>query len=127
MVKEFKKYLVAAIITFVFDMLTLLLLNKIGFRPYVCLIINQIFVAYFDFAVNKIWTFKSNNKLSKQIIKYILLVVFNYFATVFVMYLFNERLGFDFIIVRLTTIAVMSIWTFFAYKFWVYKYISSVN
>jgi predicted O-methyltransferase YrrM len=77
-------------------------------------------VITFVFLMNKHWSFKDPAYSRQQVVRYSLVITFDYFFSVFAMYLFSRILNFDYRLVRLGSIAVAVSWNFFLYKYWVY-------
>jgi putative flippase GtrA len=57
----------------------------------------------------------------RQLLRYLTLASTNYVLSVVVMYVGNELLGYQYIGVRIGTLAVMVAWNFLAYKYWVFQ------
>ena len=115
------KYIVIGVITVVFDMATLIFFKEtLKFNSVLAVSANQIFIIVGNFALNKYWAFKSFSLPHRQFIRYLILAVFNYSLSIFVMWAFNQVFDYDYRIVRLVTIFISAIWTFFFYKYWVY-------
>lgn len=115
------KYIVIGVITVIFDMATLIFFKEtLKFNPVLAVSANQIFIIVGNFALNKYWAFESSTLPYKQFIRYIILAAFNYSLSIFVMWVFSQVFDYDYRIVRLVTIFISAIWTFFIYKYWVY-------
>lgn len=95
--------------------------------PVVAVITNQIVVLIFVFLLNKYWSFRGTALSHRQIIRFGIVVVFDYFFAVSAMYVFNHLLKFDYRLVRLASIAVAVSWNFFLYKYWVYVNIGPIS
>ena len=122
---QFAKYFITGISGVILDMVTLILFKEIfGWLPVVAVIVNQILLLGYIFLINKYWTFKNKEIPHKQIIRFLILAGFNYLFSVFVMYIFNHKFGFDYRLVRLASIASMVSWNFFLYKYWIYAELS---
>ncbi|MFA5210953.1 MAG: GtrA family protein [Patescibacteria group bacterium] len=120
--KQFIKYFTVGLSSFFLDIFSLILLKEYLFiSATLAVIINQILIIIYNFNLNKYWTFKNKAIDHKQFVRYLTLVLFNYFFSVAVMYIFNELLNFDYRLVRTATIIIMVMWNFFIYKFWVYR------
>jgi predicted neutral ceramidase superfamily lipid hydrolase len=50
-----------------------------------------------------------------------LVVLGDYLFSIAAMYVFNDRLGIDYRLVRIASIALAVSWNFFLYKYWVYE------
>jgi putative flippase GtrA len=121
-VQEFIKYFFVGVSSFVLDMSSLILLKESLFSSAsVAVLFNQIFIILYNFNLNKYWTFSNKLDNKKQFVKYLTLILFNYIFSVLIMYLFSDRMGIDYRIIRTGTIMVMVMWNFYIYKFWVYR------
>ena len=83
--------------------------------------INQVIVFAYNFSLNKYWSFQSKEFAHRQLARYLCLFAFNYGFSVAVMYVFNARLGADYRLVRVASIAVVMTWNFLLYRHWVYQ------
>ena len=118
---SFIKYLLAGISTVLLDFLTLIACKwAFMFSAAAAVGINQIFIWLYNFYLNKYWTFKNKDLPHKQFIRYVILASLNYLMAVALMYVFSDKLGFHYLSVRFSTIAGMTLWNYFIYKFWVY-------
>ncbi|HLD31945.1 MAG TPA: GtrA family protein [Patescibacteria group bacterium] len=121
--QQFIKYFVVGISGLVIDMATLVALKEWWHLwPVAAVVINQLAVMVYNFCLNKYWSFKNRALPHRQLLRYLSLALFNYLFSVATMYVFNHQLGFDYRVVRIATIAVMVLWNFFLYKYWVYRF-----
>lgn len=119
---EFAKYFIIGISGVILDMATLIFFKEIfGWWPVFAVIVNQALLLFYNFTLNKYWSFRSKEFNHKQILRYLVLACFNYIFSVVVMYVFNHKLNFDYKFIRLVSIAIMVSWNFLLYKYWVYK------
>jgi len=119
---EFVKYFVTGLSGVFLDIGSLILLKEVfGLAPVIAVVVNQAFMLAYIFLLNKYWSFRNKEVLHRQIVRFLTLALVNYCISVFIMYVFNHRIGFDYRLVRLCTIALMVSWNFFLYKNWVYK------
>ncbi len=120
--QQFTKYFIVGISGLVIDIATLIFLKEVvGLTPVTSVVVNQIIVLFYNFTLNKYWSFKNKALPHKQIVKYFILASFNYSFAVIMMAIFNGKLEVDYRLVRICTIAVMVSWNFFILKYWVYK------
>ncbi|PIR74232.1 MAG: hypothetical protein COU35_03525 [Candidatus Magasanikbacteria bacterium CG10_big_fil_rev_8_21_14_0_10_47_10] len=101
--------------------LLIFLIERINFRPVVAVATNQLLVILYNFIVNKYWSFSSKKIPFRQLIRYLILVAFNYVTSITFMYIFNDIFHIKYTLVRLSTIATLFIFNFICYKHWVYK------
>ena len=124
---QFTKYFIVGISGVFLDLATLIFFKEFfGFNATVAVVCNQILMLTYNFLLNKYWSFKNKEIPQKQIVRYLILAGFNYFFSVGVMYLFNHLVNYDYRLVRISTIAVMVLWNFFLYKYWVYREVKSL-
>ena len=119
---QFIKYFIIGLSGVGLDMLLLWLFKEQGkIRAVEAVSLTQIFTLSYNFSLNKYWAFKNKGLNHKQMIRYLLTASGNYVFSVLFMWVFNEKLGFNYLIVRLASIAVMVIWNFLLYRFWIFR------
>jgi putative flippase GtrA len=120
--KQIGKYFVVGLSGVGIDFVLMVLLKeRFGFAPTWAISISQIFSISFIFLANKYWSFDSRQQTKKQVLRYLVVLSFNYVYAIVMMYLFNSIWGFDYRLVRLGTIALMVTWNFFLYKYFIYR------
>ena len=120
--RQIIKFLVVGVSSALIDIgLLIILTEKAHFYPVWAVASNQIFIIAYNFLLNKYWSFETTKKPIKQFGRYIILVSFNYFASVVLMYLLYDVAGINYKVVRLFSIGLLFIFNFLAYKHWVYK------
>jgi putative flippase GtrA len=118
---QFSKYFIVGISAVVIDMATLIFFKEyLGIKPVIAVIINQVLLVFYVFYMNKHLSFKEKGETHRQMIRFFVVVTYNYFFSVTAMYIFNHRLNFDYRLVRLGSIILAVSWNFFLYKYWVY-------
>jgi putative flippase GtrA len=118
---QFSKYFIVGISAVVIDMITLVIFKEyLGIKPVIAVIINQALLIFYVFYMNKHWSFKEKGGTRRQMMRFSVVVAFNYCFSVAAMYAFNHKLNFDYRLVRLASIALAVCWNFFLYKYWVY-------
>lgn len=119
---EFAKYFIIGFSSFLLDVGSLYILkNHLGLKPYVAVIMNQPFILVFVFYLNKHWSFKAGGLTHKQMIRFLCVAGMNYVISAAWMWLFNEKLGLQYLIVRTLNVALAVAWNFLLYKYWVYR------
>jgi putative flippase GtrA len=119
--EQFIKYFVVGVSAVVIDVGSLIFFKEIlGIAPFIAVLINQIFVLVFVFLLNKYWSFGGTKYSHRQVVRFGIVVAFDYAFAVSAMYVFNHLLQFDYRLVRLASIALAVSWNFFLYKYWVY-------
>lgn len=116
------RYLITGISSFILEYLLfyylfrLLLINE--------LIANSIALAivfWFNFLMNRYWSFKSKNKLSKQLLLYGLLFAFNISISNVFIYGASVILGMSPLISKILIMCLIVLWNFILYKTVIYK------
>ena len=74
----------------------------------------------FNYFSHTYFTFQDKASIG-NLIKYLILVLFNYINTIILMYLLTEFLDIDIIIAKVITLPVIAVTTFIISKIWVYK------
>ncbi|MBP9761316.1 MAG: GtrA family protein [Candidatus Magasanikbacteria bacterium] len=118
---QFSRYFVVGFSGFLLDIASLFLITH--YTPLsatVAIIFTQLAVMWYNFFLNKHWSFGSKGLAHRQFIRYLTLAGGNYLFSIGIMYVFNHELGFSAVLVRIATIAVMTAWNFILYKKWVY-------
>jgi putative flippase GtrA len=119
--RQFVKYFIVGLGAVILDMATLLFLKEaLGIPPVIAVTINQLIVLVYVFTLNKYWSFKEHSPSHRQIIRFGAVVVLNYCFSVTAMYIFNNILKLNYVLIRLASIALAVSWNFFLYKYWVY-------
>ncbi len=116
------KFLIVGLSSTVIDLLLLIIFKEVlKFSPVWAVATSQLFIISYNFLLNKYWSFAMKSKTAKQFGRYIILVLFNYIASIMLMYLLYELAGFNYKLVRLFSITVLFSFNFIIYKHWVYK------
>ena len=119
---QFVKYFITGLGAVVLDILSLYLLKEyLGLRPVWAVVINQVFILNYVFFVNKHWSFKSRGLTRLEIARFLMVAGLNYVVAIVWMYLFNEFLNFNYLLVRIFNVALSVAWNFLLYKYWVYR------
>ncbi|MBI2037338.1 MAG: GtrA family protein [Candidatus Magasanikbacteria bacterium] len=121
---QFFRYFSVGLSGLFFDMGSLYLLTDyFHILPVFAVMINGLFMINYIFLLNKYWTFKSTGVTHKQMIRFFILSIFNYFFAIGWMYVFNHELGLNDKLVRLSNIILAVAWNFLIYKYWVYSHV----
>ena len=126
--RQFAQYFIIGLSATALDILSLYLLtNFLHWRPVASVVLNQVFISLYVFLMNKYWTFGAKGMTHQQAFRFILNYFFNYCVSIVWMWMFNEKLGFNYLLVRICNIALAVSWNFLIYKYFVYKTNSTVN
>lgn len=119
--RQFLKYFIIGISAFALDIILLIIFKEyFNLRPVIAVIINQALMLNYVFFLNKNWSFGSEKKTHKQIIKYYILSGANYLFSIVWMFILNEHFLVNYLIARTINIALAVSWNFALYKYWVY-------
>ena len=76
----------------------------------------------FSFLLNRKWTFRSDGVIGIQLVKCVLLLIFNTIVAAFIVHLSSlSSIGFLPDLVKYGMSLLIGIWNYFAYKYWVYR------
>ncbi len=78
-------------------------------------------VFWFNYFMNRKWSFKSTTSLKKQLPMYLVLFIFNLGASDVIMYLLTSRLSLYYLLAKVFAIAAVMSWNFFLYRKVIYK------
>jgi putative flippase GtrA len=116
------RYFVTGFSAFCLDMGTLYILVDIfGLDSVLSVAINQVVIIFYIFILNKFWSFKAEGDTRKQIIRFFIVMAFNYLVAVIWMWFWNKHLGYDAKLTRVANIILSTSWNFLMYKHFVYK------
>lgn len=120
--RQFARYFIVGFSGVFLDVGTLFLMKEyLHLRPVAAVVINGFFLLNYIFFLNKHWTFKSAGATRAQALRFLVLAGFNYFVSIGWMFIFNEKLGINYLLARVLNIALSVAWNFLLYKYWVYK------
>ena len=120
--QQFAKYFIIGTSGVLLDLGTLFIFKEyLSLKPVFAVVINQILIITYIFLLNKFWAFKAKGVTSQQLMRFLLVAFVNYVFAVFWMWVFNEVLGLNYLLVRLANIALSVSWNFLIYKHWVYR------
>ena len=133
--KSFLQYFIVGCSAFVLDFLTLIFFREVlGMHPVAAVALNQILAVTYVFLLNKYWSFKSIGQTGRQMVRFFVLMMFNYLFAIVWMWFFTKHLTVNlhvelwgktrdlwYLLVRMVNIMLSVSWNFFIYKFWVYK------
>jgi putative flippase GtrA len=78
-------------------------------------------VFWFNFLMNRFWSFKSTGDIKKQLVMYLILFLFNLAASDFMMYFMTDKLSIQYLIAKVIAIGVVVCWNFIIYRKVIYK------
>jgi len=118
---EIARFIIVGGISFAIDLGLLMLLHEV-FLVDLILATPIAFLTSlgFNYALQRIFTFRADNGKSVSFIKYILLVIFNTFATDVIVNLI-DWLGAGYQIGKVVSTVLTTAWNFLLYKHWIFK------
>lgn len=120
--KKFVKYFVVGISGLILDIGLLYLASDVLLiRPLVALLVTQIIVIIYNYLLNKYWSFESRGAHMRQLMRYSVVLGFNYLFGEAAMYVGNEVFGVHHLLIRVATVALAVSWNFLLYNYWVYR------
>jgi dolichol-phosphate mannosyltransferase len=123
--KQFIKYVIVGGSGVLLDLVTFTFFTEVVlFLPWIAVACNQLIVIGYNFSLNKYWSFRNTALPHWQFFRYMTLAIINYLVGVGVMYLFNQLIGINPYIVRLSTIMLSVSWNFLLYKYWVFTHVT---
>jgi putative flippase GtrA len=119
---QFKKYLIIGFMSFLLEYMLFLLLLQLAKLNYIISNITVYTVIFwFNFLMNRYWSFKSKDNIGRQLKLYGLLFAFNLLVTTGMIYILSDIAG---IIPQISKIIVMGAvvsWNFIIYKKVIYR------
>ncbi len=112
---QFKKYLIIGFTCFGLEYIIFLVLNQktsIIFANSISITI----IFWFNFLMNRFWSFKSKARLKKQLFQYALLFAFNIAVTNGFIYALSELIGILPAISKILVMGAVVCWNFIIYK-----------
>ncbi len=120
--KKFVKYFFVGISGLILDLGLLYIASDVlRIRPLVALLVTQIMVITYNYLLNKYWSFGSRGAHGRQLVRYSVVLGFNYLFGEAAMYVGNEVFGVHHLLIRAATVALAVSWNFLLYNYWVYK------
>ena len=119
---QFKRYVATGLLSFTIEyLLFFVLLTQLGLWYMLANTMVYVVVFWFNFFMNRLWSFKSKANLPKQIGLYGGLFVFNLAAINLLMYLFCDIAGIAPLISKVMVMGAVVSWNFILYKKVIYK------
>ncbi|MGE5557002.1 MAG: GtrA family protein [Bacillota bacterium] len=84
-------------------------------------IIAYVVVFWFNFLLNKFWSFGSKRNMARQLILYTPLFIFNLAFNYFMMYLLTDVVRLFYLFSKVIVVGMVVTWNFFLYKKVIYR------
>ena len=122
-IQQLLRYLITGFTAFGIEYAMYVFLLKVVKLHYILAsVIVYALVFWFSLIVNRIWSFKSKGRLSKQLMQYGLLFAFNLVVSnILIMKLLTDVVGLDPMLSPFIKMAFVVSWNFLIYKYIIYK------
>lgn len=119
---QLMRYLITGFSSAAIEMSLLYILkDHLGLSVIIANSIALTIVFWFNFLMNRIWSFKSKNNITRQLIMYGILFVFNLAASNLIMYVLTSLIYIQYLIAKIFAIGTIVTWNFVLYKKVIYK------
>jgi putative flippase GtrA len=113
----FKKYLVIGFSSFALEYIIYLIFTDLVRIWYLyASTIAQAIVFCYNFLMNRYWSFQSRMKLSRQLLRYGVIFLFNVGMSNLLIYLLKDILGLNYYLSKVLVMGAIVSWTFIIYK-----------
>jgi putative flippase GtrA len=118
---EIARFIIVGGVSFAIDLGLLMLLHEVfGAELWLATPIAFLTSLAFNFALQRIFTFRAKNGTSVSFLKYCLLVVFNTFAVDVIVNLI-DWLGAGYQVGKVVSTIMITAWNFLLYKHWIFR------
>ena len=115
-------YLLFGTISFLIDFGGYILLLSVGLPPLVSNIVSLLLSLCFNFYTSSNITFKNNGgNLKKNLVRYIVLLSFNYIVNNSLIFVLTYILNIDAVFAKVIVTILQFMWTYIIFKYWVFK------
>lgn len=120
---QFLKYAITGSLTFVIDYGIFIILNSVFGIFYIgASAISQACAVIFNFITQKNWTFASTGNTKQQLVRYILLLIWNYCFSLLALFILVDIFEIHVFLGKIIAVGIIVSWNFLAYKFIVYRH-----
>lgn len=121
-VGQFSRYLITGFSSAAIELTLLFVLrDTAGLTVLAANSIALTIVFWFNFLMNRFWSFKSKANIKRQLVMYLVLFVFNLAASDLIMYLLTVKLSLQYLIAKVFAIGAVVCWNFILYRKVIYK------
>lgn len=119
---QFVRYFITGCSGVLLDIVTLYVFKEFMYlSPVSAVILNQLIIAGYIFTLNKYWSFRATGLSRKQLLRFLIILLFNYLVAIAWMWFWNHQFHFNYLLVRVANIALSVVWNFLLYKIWVFR------
>lgn len=120
--KQFKKYLITGLLSFSLEYLLFFVLYEMLRLWYITANAIVYFVVFwFNFLMNRYWSFRAKGSISRQLALYCILFVFNLAAITVIMYILSDLAMIPPLISKVLVMGMVVSWNFIIYRRIIYK------
>ena len=121
-VGQFSRYLITGFSSAAIELTLLFVLrDTAGLTVLMANSIALTIVFWFNFLMNRFWSFKSKANIKRQLVMYLVLFVFNLATSDLIMYLLTVKLSLQYLIAKVFAIGAVVCWNFVLYRKVIYK------
>ena len=121
-VGQFSRYLITGFSSAAIELTLLFVLrDTAGLTVLAANSIALTIVFWFNFLMNRFWSFKSKANIKRQLVMYLVLFVFNLATSDLIMYLLTVKLSLQYLIAKVFAIGAVVCWNFILYRKVIYK------
>ena len=121
-VGQFSRYLITGFSSAAIELTLLFVLrDTAGLTVLAANSIALTIVFWFNFLMNRFWSFKSKANIKRQLVMYLVLFVFNLATSDLIMYLLTVKLSLQYLIAKVFAIGAVVCWNFVLYRKVIYK------
>ncbi len=120
--QQFRRYFITGLLSFSLEYLLFIILYRVLSIWYILAnTIVYVLVFWFNFLINRVWSFKSKENLKIQLAKYSALFVFNLLCINALLYLLSDITGLSPLLSKVFVMGAVVLWNFVIYKKIIYK------
>jgi putative flippase GtrA len=122
LITQFKRYLITGFSTVAIEFFLLYLFKEVF--NYNLIIANSIalsIVFWFNFLMNRFWSFKSKANIKRQLVMYGFLFAFNLAASDIIIHMLSNMLQIHYLLAKVFATAAIVSWNFIIYRKVIYK------
>jgi len=121
-ISQLKKYFITGFSSFGLEYSLLIILTEYVDLWYILSNTIAFLVSFwFNFLLNRYWSFQSKNNFSRQLFLYMTLLLVNLGISNVLMYIITDIFGVVYLISKIMVVSVITMWNFIIYKRMIYR------
>lgn len=121
-IQQLKRYLITGLLSALLEYSILYVMTSLfGFWHIISNTVAVFLSFWFNFLMNRFWSFRSNRNIYKQLCMYSMLFVVNMGASNGVMYILSDIFGIYYIFSKIVATGIIVTWNFILYKKVIYR------